>query len=415
MRSLPAKGRPWAELKAELEAAKKDDFSWRKGRMALYFYYLNEEVKRVQQEAYLAYWTENGMGQKAFPSVKKLEGDVIEMGLALMNAPPGAAATFTSGGTESIFLACKTARDWGRATKGISTPNMVIPRTGHPAFDRAAEYLNIEVRRVPTSRDDFRADVQEMARRIDGNTVMLLGSAPNYPFGVFDEIKDIAALAQERGLWMHVDACVGGFLAPFVKKLGYDIPGFDFSVPGVTSISADLHKYGYSAKGASLMMGRERALQAHQAFTFNNWERGVYGSLTAQGSRSAGAIASAWAVMNFLGEDGYLKWAGVLMEAVGTLSRGINAIPGLVVLEPHELCIFVYRSNDPTLDIGAVAEAMTRKGWFVGRQAEPDAIHMHLNPIHAETAEEYLTHLKDAVAEVRASGSKASAPAGRTY
>jgi sphinganine-1-phosphate aldolase len=415
VKAIPTKGRPWSELKAELEDAKKDDFSWRKGRMALYFYYLNEEVKRVQQEAYLAYWTENAMGQRAFPSMQKLESEVMQMGLSLLNAPATAAATFTSGGTESIFLAVKTARDWARATKGIATPNMIMPRTAHPAFDRAAEYLSINVIRVKSTRNDFRADVQEMERRINKDTIMLVGSAPNYPYGVFDQIGEIAGLAAARGLWMHVDACVGGFLAPFVRKLGYDIPDFDFSVPGVMSISADLHKYGYAAKGASLIMLRDRELLTHQTFTFNNWERGAYVNSTAQGTRSGGAVAAAWAVMNFLGEEGYMKWAAVIMDTVEKLTSGIKAIPGLTVLEPHELCLFVYRSIDADVDIGSVAEAMTARGWFVGRQAEPPGIHMHLNPVHAETADEYLEHLREAVAEVRASRKRASAAVGRTY
>jgi sphinganine-1-phosphate aldolase len=415
VKTIPAKGRPWSELKAELEDAKKDDFSWRKGRMALYFYYLNEEVKRVQQEAYLAYWTENAMGQRAFPSMQKLESEVMQMGLSLLNAPAAAVATFTSGGTESIFLAVKTARDWARATKGILTPNMIMPRTAHPAFDRAAEYLSIEVIRVKSTRNDFRADVQEMERRINKDTIMLIGSAPNYPYGVFDQIEEIATLAAARGLWMHVDACVGGFLAPFVRKLGYDIPDFDFSIPGVMSISADLHKYGYAAKGASLMMLRDGELLKHQTFTFNNWERGAYANNTAQGTRSGGAVASAWAVMNFLGEEGYMKWAAVIMDTVEKLTSGIKEIPGLTVLEPHELCLFVYRSIDADLDIGAVAEAMTARGWFVGRQAEPPGIHMHLNPVHAETADDYLEHLREAVAEVRATRKQASAAVGRTY
>lgn len=416
-RSIPATGRPWPELKAELEAAKKDDFSWREGRMALYFYYLNEEVKRVQQEAYLTYWTENAMGQRAFPSMKKLEDEVIAMGLDLLHAPQEATATFTSGGTESILLAIKTARDWARATKGITAPNMVLPRTAHPAFDRAAEYFGVRAIRVPTTRNDFRADVAAMAGQIDDNTILLMGSAPNYPFGVFDPIREIAALAQERGLWMHVDACVGGFLAPFVQRLGYDIPDFDFAIPGVTSISADLHKYGYAPKGASLMLLRDRALQQHQTFTFNGWERGTYASNTVQGTRAGGAVAAAWAVMNYLGQDGYTHWARVIMDTVETLTRGINAIPGLAVLEPHELCIFVYRSTDAALDIGLVAEAMTRRGWFVGRQAEPPGIHLHLNPVHAETAELYLADLAASVAEVREAGTRARAvePAGQTY
>jgi sphinganine-1-phosphate aldolase len=415
MHALPAKGRPWAELKAELEAAKADDFSWRKGRMALYFYYLDEEVTRVAQQAYLAYWTENAMGQRAFPSMKRLESEVIGMGLALHHAPPEATATFTSGGSESIFLAVKTARDWARETKGIAAPNIVIPRTAHPTFDRAAQHLGIAVHRVPTTRNDFRADPEAMASRIDGNTIMLLGSAPNYPFGVFDPIRDIAALAQAHGLWMHVDACVGGFLAPFVRKTGRAIPDFDFAVPGVMSISADLHKYAYAAKGASMMMLRDAALQKWQTFTFNDWERGAYVNNTAQGTRAGGAVAAAWAVMNFLGEEGYVHWAGVLMDTVDRMAAGIAAIPGLAVLEPHELCIFVYRASDPSLDIGAVAEGLTRRGWFVGRQAEPAGIHLHLNPVHSVAVDDYLSDLRDAVAEARATGAKALEPAGRSY
>ncbi|XWN30495.1 MAG: aspartate aminotransferase family protein [Devosia sp.] len=415
MKTIPAQGRPWDELKAELEEAKKDDFSWRDGRMALYFYYLDDEVKRVQQEAYLSYWTENAMAQRAFKSMRALEQDVMDMAISLHHGGEDAAATFTSGGSESIFMALKTARDWARATKGIDRPNIVIPRTGHPTFDRASEFLGLEVRRVPTTRNDFRADPGEMEKRIDGDTIMLMGSAPNYPFGVFDPIRDIAALAEARGLWMHVDACVGGFLAPFVKKLGYDIPDFDFAVPGVMSISADLHKYGYAPKGASMMLLRDKALQEYQTFTFNNWERGPYASNLTQGTRSGGAVAAAWAVMNFLGEDGYVKWAKVLMNTVEALTDGIDKIPGLAVLKPHELCLFVYHSVDPDLDIGAVAEAMTERGWFVGRQAEPEGIHMHLNPVHSEGIEHYLSDLESAVDDVRATGARQTVAAGRTY
>jgi len=415
MKQIPATGRPWDELKTELEDAKKDDFDWREGRMALYFYYLDEEVKRVQQEAYNMYWTENAMGQKAFLSMRALEQDVMEMGLSLHRAPENAVATFTSGGSESIFMALKTARDWARETKGVTRPNIVLPRTGHPAFDRAAHFLGLTPIRVPTTRNDFRADPAEMEKRIDGDTIMLLGSAPNYPFGVFDPIEEIGALAQRHDLWMHVDACVGGFLAPFVKRLGYDIPDFDFSVPGVTSISADLHKYGYTAKGASLMLLRDKALQKYQTFEWQDWERGPYVNNTMQGTRAGGAVAAAWAVMNYLGQDGYLKWAKVLMDTVEKLTDGIDRIPGLAVLKPHELCLFVYRSADPDVDIGAVADGMVKRGWFVGRQAEPKGIHMHLNPVHAVSADLYLSDLAAVVDEVRTAGATSSDEVVPTY
>ena len=407
MHKIPASGRAWTELKAELEEAKHDDFSWRRGRMALYYYFRDDELMRVQQEAYTAFWNENGMAQRAFPSVKRLETEVIEMGMNLLHAPPGAAGTFTSGGSESIFMALKTARDWARAERGVTTPNFVAPRTAHPTFTRAGQLLGIEVVRVPTTRNDFRADVGALEKRIDANTIGVIGSAPNYPFGVFDPIADIAALAARRGLWMHVDACIGGFLAPFARDLGHDIPDFDFAIPGVTSISADLHKYGYAAKGASLMLLRDKALQdKYQMFNFNDWERGAYASPLTTGTRPAGAIAAAWAVMNFLGVEGYRENARIIMDTKERLVAGINAIPGLAVLEPHELCLFVYRSVDPSLDIGAVAEALGRRKWFVGRFAEPPGIHIHLNTGHAPYVEDYLRDLRDAVAEARGRGAE---------
>lgn len=412
---IPATGRSWERLSAELEAAKADDFSWRKGRMALYFYYLDEALHEVQQKAYLAFWTENNLGKRAFPSLAKLEGEIVAMGLELLNAPQGAAATFTSGGSESIFLALQTARDWARAEKGIDKPNFVAPRTAHPAFTRAGHALGIEVRRVSSSRNDFKADVAAMRARIDRDTIGLVGSAPNYPYGVFDPIAELGAVAQERGLWLHVDACVGGFLSPWVKRLGHPIPDWDFSVPGVSSISADLHKYGMAPKGASLMMLRSDEIkQKHQKFDFRDWERGQYLSYTMQGTRPGGAVAAAWASMNHLGAEGYLRCAKLIMDAKKGLVDGINRIPGLATIEPHELCIFVYRSVDPDLDIGAVGEAMIRRGWLIGRQAEPDGIHLALNPIHHESVDEYVEDLRLSVEEVRKSKAVGKA-AGQTY
>lgn len=415
MTSIPETGRPWAALKGELEAAKADDYSWRDGRMAVYYYFLDDELMRVQQEAYTAFWTENNLGQRAFPSLKKLEDEVVAMALDLLKAPPGAGAAFTSGGSESIFLAMLTARNKARAERGIESPAVVLPRTAHPTFDRAAHYLGVRVTRVPTTRNDFRADVGAIERALTPETIMIVGSAPNYPFGVFDPITELGRLAQHHGLWLHVDACVGGFLAPWVRKLGYDIPPFEFDVPGVSSMSADLHKYGMTAKGASLMLVRDKAWQQHQLFEFDNWERGKYAALTTQGSRPGGAVAAAWAVMNYLGADGYLRVARQIMTTKERLVAGINAIPGLAVLEPHELCIFVYRSTDPNLDIGAVSDAMGRRGWLVGRQSEPPGVHLALNPNHDQIVEPYLADLRASVEEARGVAPVAAAAAERTY
>lgn len=415
MTSIPEKGRPWAELKGELEASKADDYSWRDGRMAVYYYFLDDELMRVQQEAYTAFWTENNLGQRAFPSLKKLEDEVVAMALDLLKAPPSAGAAFTSGGSESIFLAVLAARNKARAERGIERPTIVLPRTAHPTFDRAAHYLGVRVVRVPTTRNDLRADVGAIERALTPDTVMIVGSAPNYPFGVFDPIAELGRLAERHGLWLHVDACVGGFLAPWVRKLGYDIPPFEFDVPGVSSMSADLHKYGMTAKGASLMLVRDKAWQKYHSFEFDNWERGKYAAMTTQGSRPGGAVAAAWAVMNYLGADGYLRVARQIMTTKERLVEGIAAISGLAVVEPHELCIFVYHSVDPNLDIGAVADAMGRRGWLIGRQSEPPGIHLALNPNHDRIVEPYLADLRASVEEARGVAPEAAAAAERTY
>ncbi len=271
--TIPAKGQAWPALKAELEAAKSQDYSWRRGRMAVYFYYLDDALHRVQQEAYAAFWTENNLGQlRAFPSLRRLEEEVVGMGLSLMHAPDAAGGTFTSGGSESIFLSVLAARERARAERGL-TPgrgNVVLPDSAHLTFDRACWYLGLEARRVPVG-EDLRADVDAMARAVDAETVALVGSAPCYPFGVFDPIERLGALAERQGLWLHVDACVGGFLSPFAARLGHPIPAWDFRVPGVTAISADIHKHGMAPKGASLLLVREEALRRLHRFESRAW------------------------------------------------------------------------------------------------------------------------------------------------
>ena len=408
MIALPEQGQDWPALKQALLDAKSRDYSWKRGRMAVFFYYLDEALERVQQEAYATFWTENNLGQRAFPSLAKLEGEVVAMALGLMHAPEGAGGTFTSGGSESIFLAMLSAREKAGAAK----PNIVIPGTAHLTFDRACWYLGMEVRRIPTA-PDRRSDVAAMQAAMDANTVALVGSAPNYPFGGIDRIAELGALALQRGVWLHVDACVGGFLSPFLSRLGVDLPDWDFSVPGVTSISADIHKHGMAPKGASLLLMRDAALKAHHRFESSAWARGTYIAHTAQGTRPGGAVAAAWAVMNHLGQAGYLDCARRILEARAALAAGIAAIPGLECL-PGEHAILVYRSTDPALNIGRIATAMDARGWLVSRQQEPDGIHLHLNPLHAEITPEYLADLHAAVQEARTTTTPEMA-AGRAY
>ena len=414
MTRIPATGAPADAILAALQARKQGDRDWRHGRLAVYFYWLDEELERVQQQAYLAYWTENNLGQRAFPSLKSLEDEVIAMALSLLGGGDKAGGTFTSGGSESIFLAMMAARNRARARRGTRQPNIVLPNSAHLTFDRAAEALGMEIRRVPVGAD-LRADVVAMQARMDGDTVALVGSAPNYPFGTFDPIAQIAALAAQHGAWMHVDACVGGFLAPYVRRLGHDIPAFELSVPGVTSMSADIHKHGMAPKGASLLLVADAADREWHKFDSRAWQRGPYSAYTTQGTRPGGAVAAAWAAMNHLGDEGYLRCARLIMEAKAIMTAGIAAIPGLDILQPSDIGIFVWRASDPTLDIGKVAAALDAEGCMVGRQQEPDGIHLHLNPIHREVAGEYVEAVSRAVAAARGGQNSRIGANQRTY
>ena len=372
--------------------------------MALYVYWLDDALGAVSKNAAAKYFMENGLGRTAFPSVQRLESEVISMALALFHAPETASGSFTSGGTESIFQAVKSARGLKRAADGAARSGrlkIVVPRSAHPAFNKAAHYLDMDVQRIDIA-SDFRVDVQALNAAIDDRTALIVGSAPGYPHGVYDPIRELSELAQKHQLPLHVDACVGGFLAPFMKLNGEPIPDFDFSLPGVTSISADIHKYGFAAKGASLILYRDEVFKQHQRFEFNEWPRGHYATDTFLGTRPAGPVASAWAVMNYLGEEGYRRIAGIITETRNRMIAGIEDIDGLEVLRPHsELAFVLYRSTDTSVDINAVAQQLNKKGWFVGVGVEPVAIHFMVNPVHAAVMDRYLADLRAAVTTVR--------------
>lgn len=406
-RAFPATGAAWPELEAHLTAAKQDDIDWRGGKLAVYTYYRDESLLQVAQDAYRLYFNENALGKRAFPSLAQLENELVQMGLDLFQAPPGAGGSFTSGGTESIFLAMCAARN-AKPVKG--RPKLVCCETLHATFNKAAMFLGLDVVRTPMT-SDFRADPAAIAAAIDENTVAIAASAPGYSHGVFDPIAELGQIAQRHGIWFHVDACIGGFLNPFWPEA---VPAFDLSVPGVTSLSADLHKYGYTAKGASLLLLRDAALKRHHSFDFDGWPRGAYATETFSGSRPAGAIAAAWAVLHHLGAEGYRANARITLDAKNRLIAGIEAIPGLEVVRPSELCMLLYRSTDPALDLDALAERLGTRGWFVGRNMKPKAIHLALNTVHANSAEAYLEDLKASVEEVRSQALRGKEDA-RTY
>ena len=409
MRStFPEQGVAAQALFAEMEAARTHDVDWRRGRVGLYVHYAGDDVLEVAKEAYQRFFSENALGPKAFPSLKKFEDEVIDWSLDLLHAPPPATGVMTSGGTESLFLALAAARDWARATRpSIRRPEIVIPWSAHPAFDKAAHYLDLVVRRLPL-RQDFRADVDAMAAAITPATILVAGSAPALPHGVIDPIGEIAALARHHELWCHVDACVGGFMAPFVKRAGYRVGQFDFGIEGVTSMSADLHKYGFTAKGASLLLLADSAMRKYLVFDFDNWPRGHYSSATFRGTRPGGAVASAWAVMRHLGLDGYTRIARTTMEGRDRLIAGIESLDGFHVVGKPELTVMGYGAA--SVDIDAVAQSLGERGWFVSGMASPPGIHMGmLSPAHAAVVDEYLADLRAAVDAVRRGGAPAKA------
>jgi glutamate/tyrosine decarboxylase-like PLP-dependent enzyme len=401
-KTIPQHGTDWKALGTELEELGRGDVDWRRGRTAVYVFNAGEDVLQVAKEAYALFQSENALGPAAFPSLKRMEAEVVSMGLDLLHGAEGACGNMTSGGSESIFLAVKACREAARAAGRDTTGGeIVLPRSAHPAFDKAAQVLDLCTVRVPVA-EDLRADPQAMADAIGDRTLMLVGSAPCFPYGLIDPIEALGEITASRGVWLHVDACVGGYFAPFARMNGVDVPPFDFSVPGVHSISADLHKYGYAAKGASTLFHRTEAQRGFQVFDFDDWPAGGMTTPTAAGTRPGGAVASAWAVMHYLGIEGYRQKA----RAVTETRHEISNIDGLSPVGTPQLGLFAFGSD--TLDIYAVWGRLLQRGWFTGLLTEPKAIHLMLSPAHAEFADEYLADLRDAVAEVAATGATAA-------
>ena len=305
--ALPAQGRKHEDVLAELAGYAAGDPDYRHGRLWSLVYYLDEQHEAFLGRAYQAFSSANGLNPTAFKSLKRLENDIIAGVSDLLHGTPEVCGVVTSGGTESCLLAVKTYRDLARR-RGVKRPEMVLPTTAHVAWFKASEYFGVKVRLLPLD-DDLRADVSRLRRRINRNTVMVLGSAPGYPHGTIDPIDAMAEIAAERGIPLHVDACVGGFILPFMAMNGRSLPRWDYRVPGVTSISADIHKYGFAAKGASTITYRNLDILKHQMFVQQDWPGGVFASPALLGTRPGGAYAAAWAAMQHFGKDGYCELA----------------------------------------------------------------------------------------------------------
>jgi glutamate/tyrosine decarboxylase-like PLP-dependent enzyme len=396
-RPLPQAGAAWPALKAQMAGYATGDVRWRDGKTAVYVFNAGADIEQVQKEAYALFQSENGLGPAAFPSLKRMEDEVVGFGLDLLHGPDEASGVITSGGTDSITMAVKAARDFARKARGVTGPlNLVLPRSAHPAFDKACALMEIEVRRTPLSAG-YLADPDAMDAAADAATVMIVGSAPNFPYGLIDPVGALSELALKRDLWLHVDACVGGFIAPFVRMNGGAIPPFDFEVPGVRSISADLHKYGYCAKGASTVFFRSAELQKFMTFDFRDWPGGRMVTPTLAGTRPGGAISAAWAVMNFLGVEGYRAKHALVTQARERIAAGVEAL-GFRVLGAPLLGILAFTRDD--VDCVALWAKLRERGWFTGVTTEPKSLHLMLSPVHAQVAEEYIADVAWGLGEV---------------
>ena len=416
---IPTRGTSRADLALRMEEYRGADGDAAGSRLFSLVYGARTDVLEVAKDAYLRFFSANALNPTTFPSLRKFETEVLAMAQDLLHAPEGAAGTMSSGGSESLLLAVKTARDWARAERpDIKEPEMLLPVTAHPALPKAAHIVGVKTVLVPM-RADFTADVDAAKALITDRTILVVASAPQYPHGVLDPVTELAALAESRGILCHVDACIGGYLLPWIEKLGHEVAPWDFRVPGVTSISADLHKYAYAAKGASTILYRTAALRRHQYFVHADWPGGLFVSPSVLGTRPGGAIAAAWAVMNYLGEEGYLDLTRRAMDATGKIIRGVAETPGLKILgKPVMSCIAIGADAEsapgPTgqgPDLYVIGDRMQERGWRMDRQQNPPSVHLTISPAHDAVADQLVADLRACTKEVLDTGAQAEGAA----
>ncbi|KAG6653872.1 hypothetical protein CIPAW_05G107200 [Carya illinoinensis] len=345
----------------------------------------------------------NPLHLDVFPSVVRFEAEVVAMTAGLLGSKEKGSGgqicgNMTSGGTESILLAMKSSRDYMKTKKGITKPEIIIPESAHSAYDKAAQYFNIKLWRVPINKE-FRADVKAIKRHINRNTILIVGSAPGFPHGIIDPIQELGELATSFGICLHVDLCLGGFVLPFARKLGYPIPPFDFSVKGVTSISVDVHKYGLAPKGTSVVLYRNHDIRKHQFVAVTEWSGGLYVSPTIAGSRPGGLIAGAWAAMLSLGEEGYLDTTKRIMEVSKRIQKGIEEIPELFIIGRPDMTIVAFGSE--VVDIFEINDVMSSKGWHLNALQRPNSIHICVTLQHEPIVEDFLRDLTESVKTVK--------------
>ena len=379
--AIPARGRDKDDILKELSImAEEENAKWNTGRVSGTFYHAGDEHRAFLNKVFSLFSHENTIQFDLCPSMFKMESEIISMTARMLN---GAAVkehnpadevcgTVTSGGTESILMAMKSYRDWAREYKGITAPEIIMPHTAHPAFDKAGGYFGIKMVHIPVGEPDFRVNPRDVEKQINANTVAIVGSAGNYPYGLIDPLEALSDIALKHRIGMHVDGCLGGFIFPWIERLGYDIPAFDFRLPGVTSMSADTHKYGFALKGTSVVLYRNNNFRRHQYFNVPDWPGGMYASPTAAGSRSGGLTAATWSALIYLGEEGYLKAAQSIMAVADKIKSGVEAISELALIG-NPTFVISFRSEE--VDVFHINDFMKTKGWRFNVLQLPPALH----------------------------------------
>jgi sphinganine-1-phosphate aldolase len=400
---IPQQGQSAEALFQSMEEIRQKDMDWRSGRTWAYVYDAGRQAETVAKQAYVNFLSESGLDPTVYPSLLRFENDVVSMAIEHLRGNNDVVGNFTSGGTESIMLAVKTARDYMRHHRPeITQPEIILPITAHAAFHKAASYLDVKLVTTAVTATGFIADMDAMAKAITPNTILLVGSAPSYGHGVVDPIVDIAKLAQKHNILCHVDACLGGFLLPFWRKLGHPMPDFDWQVPGVTSMSMDFHKYGFCPKGASVVMYRDKELRRFQIFACSEWTGYTIVNNTIQSTKTGGPLAAAWAVLQFLGQDGYMELAKTMLEGTKRLLSELRSIPELRVLGEPMMNQFGVASD--TINVFELIDVMRQKDWYIQPQLSfansPENFHLSVNPSNVPHMEAFLVDLKQSVAEL---------------
>ncbi|XP_076241348.1 sphingosine-1-phosphate lyase [Calliopsis andreniformis] len=370
------------------------EYDWKNGKVSGAVYRVDTALLQLMGDIYgIASYT-NPLHPDVFPGICKLEAEVVRIACNLFHGDENSCGTMTTGGTESILLACKAYRDYARHVKGIKYPDMVIPVTAHSAFDKAAQYLKIKVRLVPVNPHSYTVSIKDMKRAITRNTIMLVGSTPNFPYGTMDNIEAISELGVKYNIPVHVDACLGGFLLCFMPDAGFHAAPFDFKLPGVTSISADTHKYGYAPKGSSIILYRSKQYRHHQYTISTDWPGGIYGSPTVNGSRAGGIIASCWATLMYFGHFEYVVATKKIIETTKYITQRLRKMDGIFIFGTPATSVIALGSND--FHIYRLSEALNAKGWNLNTLQFPCGIHICVTYVHTQpgVADQFLDDVR---------------------